>query len=82
MANRPQTGRSCQKARKSPALGKNTPAEHLGNQEGITMEQSVKSLAQRALDDAFHALFELSRTTPAPTPALRDEAKHRTRNDG
>ncbi|MEA3145347.1 MAG: hypothetical protein QOI53_774, partial [Verrucomicrobiota bacterium] len=26
------------------------------------MDQSLKSPGQRALDDAFHAMFELSRT--------------------
>jgi coniferyl-aldehyde dehydrogenase len=31
------------------------------------MDQSLKSPGQSALDDAFHALFELSRTAPAPT---------------
>jgi coniferyl-aldehyde dehydrogenase len=35
------------------------------------MDQAVKSPAQSALDDAFHAMFELSRTTPAPTLAER-----------
>jgi coniferyl-aldehyde dehydrogenase len=35
------------------------------------MDQSLKSPGQRALDDAFHAIFELSRTTPAPTLAER-----------
>src|ERR1700744_6209426 len=35
------------------------------------MDQPVKSLAQRALDDAFHAMFELSRNAPAPTLAER-----------
>ena len=31
------------------------------------MDQSLKSPGQSALDDAFHAMFELSRTIPAPT---------------
>jgi coniferyl-aldehyde dehydrogenase len=31
------------------------------------MDQSLKSPGQSALDDAFHAMFELSRTMPAPT---------------
>jgi coniferyl-aldehyde dehydrogenase len=31
------------------------------------MEQSLKSPGQNALEDAFHRLFELSRTTPAPS---------------
>ena len=31
------------------------------------MDQSLKSPGQNALDDAFHAMFELSRTKPAPT---------------
>jgi len=35
------------------------------------MDQPVKSPVQRALDDAFHAMFELSRTLPAPTLAER-----------
>jgi coniferyl-aldehyde dehydrogenase len=28
------------------------------------MDQPLKSRGQNALDDAFHAMFELSRTTP------------------
>jgi coniferyl-aldehyde dehydrogenase len=35
------------------------------------MDQSLKSPGQRALDDAFHAMFELSRTVAAPTFAER-----------
>src|SRR5580704_3946045 len=35
------------------------------------MDQPLKSPAQSALDDAFHHLFELSRTSPAPTLAER-----------
>jgi coniferyl-aldehyde dehydrogenase len=31
------------------------------------MDQSLQSPGQRALDDAFHAMFELSRNKPAPT---------------
>ena len=31
------------------------------------MDQPLKSPGQSALDDAFHAMFELSRTEPAPT---------------
>ena len=31
------------------------------------MDQSLKSPGQSALDDAFHRMFELSRTEPAPT---------------
>src|ERR1700732_3163206 len=31
------------------------------------MDQSLKSPGQSGLDDAFHAMFELSRTAPAPT---------------
>jgi coniferyl-aldehyde dehydrogenase len=31
------------------------------------MDQPLKSQGQSALDDAFHAMFELSRTKPAPT---------------
>jgi len=44
---------SCQKLRKSPAL----------------QQEKDRSLKARgsALDDAFHAMFELLRTTPAPT---------------
>jgi len=30
------------------------------------MDQPLKSPGQNALDDAFHAMFELSRTRPAP----------------
>ena len=52
--------RSCQKLRKSPALEAKNP-------RGNAMDQSLKSPGQSALDDAFHAMFELSRTTPAPT---------------
>jgi len=35
------------------------------------MDRSPKSPGQRALDDAFHAMFELTRTTPAPTLGQR-----------
>jgi hypothetical protein len=31
------------------------------------MDQSLKTPGQSALEDAFHAMFELSRTAPAPT---------------
>ncbi len=35
------------------------------------MDQSRKSPGQRALDDAFHAMFELTRSRPAPALAER-----------
>ena len=35
------------------------------------MDQPLKSPARGALDDAFHALFERSRTEPAPTLSVR-----------
>jgi coniferyl-aldehyde dehydrogenase len=35
------------------------------------MDQPLKSPGQSALDDAFHAMFELSRSRPAPVPAER-----------
>jgi coniferyl-aldehyde dehydrogenase len=35
------------------------------------MDQSLKSPGQSALDDAFHAMFELTRTTPEPALAER-----------
>jgi coniferyl-aldehyde dehydrogenase len=35
------------------------------------MDQPLKSPGQRALDDAFHAMHELSRTAPAPTLGAR-----------
>src|SRR5260370_2689999 len=35
------------------------------------MDRSLKSPGQSALEDAFHAMFELSRTTPAPDLAER-----------
>jgi coniferyl-aldehyde dehydrogenase len=35
------------------------------------MDQPLKSPGQSALEDAFHAMFELSRTTPAPDFAER-----------
>jgi coniferyl-aldehyde dehydrogenase len=35
------------------------------------MDQPLKSPGQSALDDAFHRLFELSRSEPAPTHAQR-----------
>jgi coniferyl-aldehyde dehydrogenase len=35
------------------------------------MDQPLKSQGQSALDDAFHRMFELSRTQPAPTLAER-----------
>src|SRR3981081_495788 len=39
--------------------------------EGTAMDQSLKSPGQSALEDAFHAMFELSRSTPAPTLGQR-----------
>jgi coniferyl-aldehyde dehydrogenase len=35
------------------------------------MDQPMKSPGQHALEDAFHRIFELTRTTPAPTLAER-----------
>ena len=35
------------------------------------MDQPVKSPAQRAVEDAFERMFELSRAAPAPTLAER-----------
>ena len=35
------------------------------------MDQSLKSPGQNALEDAFHRMFELTRTAPAPDLALR-----------
>ena len=43
------------------------------------MDQSLKSPAQGALDDAFHRMFELSRTVPAPTLAERLDRLKRLR---
>src|SRR3984957_13465031 len=53
-------GGSCQRWRKSPA-------SRLREPQGNVMDQSLKSPGQSALDDAFHAMFELSRTTPEPS---------------
>src|ERR1700737_5365556 len=35
------------------------------------MDQPLKSPGRRALDDAFHAMFELTRTKPAPALSQR-----------
>jgi coniferyl-aldehyde dehydrogenase len=43
------------------------------------MDQPVQSPGQRALDDAFHAMFELSRTRPAPDLAERLDRLKRLR---
>lgn len=43
------------------------------------MDQPLKSPGQRALDDAFHAMFELTRTRPAPALADRLDALARLR---
>jgi coniferyl-aldehyde dehydrogenase len=43
------------------------------------MDQSLKSPAQGALDDAFHRMFERSRTTSAPTLAERLDQLSRLR---
>jgi coniferyl-aldehyde dehydrogenase len=43
------------------------------------MDQSLKSPGQRALDDAFHAMFELTRSRPAPALAERLDALARLR---
>ena len=41
------------------------PAKELP--KGNAMDQSLKSPGQSAVEDAFHAMFELSRTTPSAT---------------
>ena len=43
------------------------------------MDQPLKSPAQRAVEDAFRRMFELSRTGPAPTPAERLDRLSRLR---
>jgi coniferyl-aldehyde dehydrogenase len=43
------------------------------------MDQPLKSSGQHALEDAFHAMFELSRTAPAPTLAERLDRLKRLR---
>ena len=43
------------------------------------MDQSLKSPGQRALEDAFHAMFELSRTKAAPTLEQRHDRLARLR---
>jgi coniferyl-aldehyde dehydrogenase len=43
------------------------------------MDQPLKSPGQRALEDAFHRLFELSRTMPAPALAERLDRLKRLR---
>jgi coniferyl-aldehyde dehydrogenase len=43
------------------------------------MDQSLKSPAQAALDDAFHAMFEKSRAEPAPTLEARLDRLKRLR---
>ena len=43
------------------------------------MDQPLKSPAQRALEDAFHRMFELSRTRPAPDLAERGDRLARLR---
>jgi len=46
------------------------------------MDQSLKSPGQSALDDAFHAMFERSRSEPAPTLDQRlDRLKRLTRGE-
>jgi hypothetical protein len=69
LARKPAKAQPCGKEGQGKA--KQRPKERQGNQEPTTMDQPVKSPAQRALDDSFHAMFELSRTTPAPTLAMR-----------
>src|SRR5271154_4074454 len=44
------------------------------------MDQPLKSPARRALDDAFHALFEKSRAEPAPTLVMRLDRLARLRS--
>ena len=48
------------------------------------MDQPLKSPGQSALEDAFHAMFELSRTRPAPDLAGRLDrlAHHRQTEAG
>src|SRR6185437_10145896 len=48
------------------------PAKPPGNGlQEKPMDQSVKSPALRAVEDAFERMFELTRSRPAPTPAER-----------
>src|SRR6202171_4164336 len=58
--NRPCGSALARTCAKAQPCGQEKP---LGN----AMDQSLKSPGQSALDDAFHAMFELSRTAPAPT---------------
>src|SRR5712671_3391625 len=53
-----------------PELGQK-PSFPLKEPEGTAMDQSLKSRGQSALEDAFHAMLELSRSTPAPDLAER-----------
>jgi coniferyl-aldehyde dehydrogenase len=46
------------------------------------MDQPLKSPGQNALEDTFHRLFELSRTTPAPLLAERLDRLARLRAAG
>src|SRR3981189_1811409 len=57
--NRPRGSALARTCAKAQPCGQEKP---LGN----TMDQSLKSPGQSALDNTFHAMFELSRTTPAP----------------
>src|SRR3984893_7199167 len=63
------TVESRQKPLKTSALARSsTKAQpRLNKRSGNAMDQSPKSPGQGALDDAFHAMFEKSRSEPAPT---------------
>jgi len=62
--NRPATALLPETTQK-PSL----PAKELP--KGNAMDQSLKSPGQSALEDAFHAMFELSRTAPSATLSQR-----------
>jgi coniferyl-aldehyde dehydrogenase len=46
---------------------------------GNAMDQSLKSPPHSALDDAFHAMFDASRTDPAPACEVRQDRLRRLR---
>src|ERR1700728_2496000 len=54
-----------------PSFGTKTRPQGKRYSKGNAMDQPLKSPGQSALDDAFHAMFELSRTRPAPDLAQR-----------
>jgi hypothetical protein len=71
-------GRLLPETEQKPSLAGHAPQE---NVKETPKDQPLRSPAQRAVADAFHRMFELSRTEPAPPLAERLDRLSRLRHD-